>query len=90
MAFVKAMVTLFISFEESLFMPYPLFLSLLPPPPPPPQPPFNMLVLALEKLSYGGFVPNLLTNATRRLITYHKTFTLKGYYNNVYEYMYVS
>ncbi len=56
-------------------MPYPL--------------PHNTLVLDLGNLVLGDFVPKLLTmltDATRGLIAYHKTFTLKGY--NVYNYMY--
>ncbi len=62
-AIVKAMVTLFTCFEESFFMPYPL-----------PTTP-NTLVLGLGNLVQVEFVPNLLTDVTRELIAYHKTFT---------------
>ncbi len=41
------------------------------------------VTINLGNLVLGDFVPNLLTDATRRLITYPKTFTLNGYYNNV-------
>ena len=65
-------------------MPYPL--SPLPSPPPYTHTQCTCIVGFWEILVL--LVPNLLTDATWRLITYPKTFTLKGYYNNGYKYMY--